>query len=244
MFNSSAPHLPQVRAKRTWLTVTLSLMAHTAMLVTLVSVSVLSVSSDLPKPNEMLAFVAPAPLPAPPAPAPAARAPARQASPAKAAAPETPAPQTPVEAPQTIETKAVSAMPPDTLLRGIGGMPDGVIGGVSGGTGTSAVLTPPPPPPPPKEPVHIGGNIKAPALLSQTQPEYPGIALRSHMAGRVVVEATVAPTGSVEAVRVVESGGLFDQAALDAVRKWRYAPLLLNGTAMPFVLTVTVTFGS
>jgi TonB family protein len=35
---------------------------------------------------------------------------------------------------------------------------------------------------------------------------------------------------------------LFDQAAVDAVSQWRYAPTRLNGVAVPVVLTVTVTF--
>ena len=35
---------------------------------------------------------------------------------------------------------------------------------------------------------------------------------------------------------------LFDQAAVDAVKQWRYQPLLLNGVPVPFIVTVTLSF--
>ena len=42
--------------------------------------------------------------------------------------------------------------------------------------------------------------------------------------------------------KVLRSHSVLDQAAVDAVEQWRYEPLRLNGQAMPFVLTVTVSF--
>jgi TonB family protein len=48
--------------------------------------------------------------------------------------------------------------------------------------------------------------------------------------------------GTVGAVRVLRSIPLLDQAALDAVRQWEFAPTLLNGAAIPVVMTVTVNF--
>jgi protein TonB len=46
----------------------------------------------------------------------------------------------------------------------------------------------------------------------------------------------------VESVRVLRSIPLLDQAAVDAVRQWRYTPTLLNGQAVAVVMTVTVNF--
>ena len=60
--------------------------------------------------------------------------------------------------------------------------------------------------------------------------------------GVVVLEATVGRDGRVEDVRVLRSVPLLDKAATDAVLQWRYAPLLLNGKAERFILTVTLTF--
>ena len=56
------------------------------------------------------------------------------------------------------------------------------------------------------------------------------------------LEATVGRDGRVEDVEVLRSVPLLDKAAIDAVRQWVYAPLLLNGQAEGFVLTVTVSF--
>jgi TonB family protein len=68
------------------------------------------------------------------------------------------------------------------------------------------------------------------------------IAIVARKSGTVVLEATVGPDGAVRSVRVVKSEPLLDNAALDAVKQWRYQPLQLNGRAHPFILTVTVSF--
>ena len=60
--------------------------------------------------------------------------------------------------------------------------------------------------------------------------------------GVVILEATVGRNGRVEGVEVLRSVPVLDQAAIDAVRQWVYAPLLLNGEAERFILTVTVSF--
>jgi protein TonB len=58
----------------------------------------------------------------------------------------------------------------------------------------------------------------------------------------VIIEAVVDRDGRVEDLKVLRSIPLLDAAALDAVRQWRYAPLLLNGQPARFVVTVTVSF--
>jgi protein TonB len=126
-----------------------------------------------------------------------------------------------------------------------GGIPGGVVGGVVGGI-LSDLPPPPPPPPPPaavaREPVRVGGELKAPALIERVEPEYPPLAVRAQVQGVVILEAVVDRQGSVEDVRVLRSIPLLDRAAIDAVRQWRYSPLLLNGRPERFVLTVTVSF--
>ena len=88
----------------------------------------------------------------------------------------------------------------------------------------------------------MGGNIKAPALVKKVPPEYPHSAQQAHITGAVVLEAEVTPAGTVESVRVVKSVSMLDEAAIQAVKQWKYSPLVLNGKAVPFILTVTVTF--
>ena len=68
------------------------------------------------------------------------------------------------------------------------------------------------------------------------------MAAAAQMEGRVILEATVDEEGAVDDVRVLRSHAIFDEAAVDAVRQWRYEPLLFNGHPVPFVLTVTLSF--
>ena len=91
--------------------------------------------------------------------------------------------------------------------------------------------------------VRIGHGIKAPRIVRRVDPAYPAIALAARLSATVVLEAEVDARGEVASVRVERGHPLFDEAALAAVRQWRYQPLLLNGEPTPFVLSVTVSFG-
>jgi protein TonB len=46
----------------------------------------------------------------------------------------------------------------------------------------------------------------------------------------------------VSSTKVISGPALLHQAAMDAVRQWKYQPATLNGTPMPMHLTVTVQF--
>jgi protein TonB len=91
-------------------------------------------------------------------------------------------------------------------------------------------------------PVRIGGALKAPALIHRVDPEYPQLAVMAQMEGLVILEALVDNSGQVESVKVLRRNGLLDEAAVAAVKQWRYSPLLLNGQPQPFILTVTLSF--
>jgi TonB family protein len=91
-------------------------------------------------------------------------------------------------------------------------------------------------------PVRIGGQIKAPNKIKDVKPVYPAIARSANVAGVVTIEATIGPDGKVMDAKVVRSIPLLDQAALDAVRQWEYAPTLLNGVPVPVLVTVTINF--
>ena len=196
-------------------------------------------------PREVLAFVASAPPVSPPPPppaAPAARKPAaREPRPAPRVAVPTPA-STPI-APLVQEFEPADVTFDDEGVAGgiEGGVPGGVIGGVVGGLPD----VPPPPPPPlpaPRAPVRTGGALQPPALITRVPPVYPPVAVSAKIEGVVILEATVGRDGRVEDVRVLRSVPLLDKAARDAVLRWEYAPLLLNGKAERFILTVTLSF--
>jgi protein TonB len=74
------------------------------------------------------------------------------------------------------------------------------------------------------------------------EPVYPLLAIVQQLEGVVILEAIVDEEGRVENLRVLRSLGVFEKAALEAVRQWRYSPVILNGRAEKFILTVTVSF--
>jgi protein TonB len=73
-------------------------------------------------------------------------------------------------------------------------------------------------------------------------PRYPAIAQASRVEGVVILEAVISEDGSVQDVRVLRSKALLDDAAVEAVRQWRFTPTLLGGQPVPVVMTVTVSF--
>jgi protein TonB len=209
-----------------------------------VVVPVLFVTGAIPEVPTMMAFVAAAPAPPPPPPPPPPPAQAAKAAQAKAV-PVNPA-AAPVEAPAAIEPEKVIAAASEPTTGGVeGGVPGGVPGGIVGGVFNEVPPPPPPPPPPPapRGPVRIGGQLQAPALVKRVEPLYPPLAVRAHMTGVVILEATVDTDGKVVEATVLRSAGpLLDREALIAVKQWRYSPLLLNGRRESFVLTVTLSF--
>jgi TonB family protein len=112
--------------------------------------------------------------------------------------------------------------------------------------------TPPPPPPPPPPggaelvdgmaTVRVGGNIKQPTKLRNVPPVYPPLAQQAGVQGVVILEITIDTTGLVRDGRIMRSIPLLDEAALDAVRQWQFTPTVVNGQAVPVIMTVTVNF--
>ena len=64
-------------------------------------------------------------------------------------------------------------------------------------------------------------------------PAYRAIAVSARTSALLLLEATVGADGRVQEVKVLRGQPLFDQAAVDAVKQWRYQPLLLNGVRVP-----------
>ncbi len=94
----------------------------------------------------------------------------------------------------------------------------------------------------PREPVRAGADVPAPRLMKSVDPVYPAAALAGRVAGSVGVEALIDAAGRVTSVKVVRSVQALDQAALDAVRQWEFAPTMVAGRAVSVVHTVDVPF--
>jgi TonB family protein len=107
------------------------------------------------------------------------------------------------------------------------------------GIGANSDVTPPPPP---AAPVRIGGAVQAPKLVSTILPVYPAIARTNGVEGSVVIEASVGTNGSVVSTKVISGPPILRQAALDALRRWKYQPATLNGEPVAVQITVTLQF--
>lgn len=92
------------------------------------------------------------------------------------------------------------------------------------------------------QPVRVGGNIRTPTKTHHANPVYPPDAQAARVAGMVILEVRIGTDGSVEDARVLRSIPILDEAALEAVRQWRFTPTLLNGQPVPVIMTVTVNF--
>ena len=84
--------------------------------------------------------------------------------------------------------------------------------------------------------------MRVPVKTVHVAPVFPSIARSAQVQGVVILEAVLDASGRVESVRVLRSIPLLDQAAVEAVRQWRFTPALLNGEPVPVVMTVTVNF--
>jgi periplasmic protein TonB len=103
-----------------------------------------------------------------------------------------------------------------------------------------AIVTPPPQPKTPVRPTSSG--IKPPSRLVYVAPVYPVLARSTQVEGVVIIDAMIDEQGNVIDARVLRSIPLLDEAAVSAVRRWKFSPTLLNGVPVPIVMTVTVNF--
>ena len=91
-------------------------------------------------------------------------------------------------------------------------------------------------------PVHVGGEIKEPKKLKHVNPEYPQAAKEARVQGVVILECLINRDGTVGEMKLQQSVPMLDEAAKAAVGQWVYTPTLLNGVAVPVIMTVTVNF--
>ncbi|HXG87349.1 MAG TPA: energy transducer TonB [Vicinamibacterales bacterium] len=222
---------PSVRVgSRKWYTVPLSLAAHSLVLLAVIVVPLMA-TGTLPLPHssiDWMIVVAPA-LPSPP--------PARRAEPTPRVATADPR-LAPIDPPSTIEKESVIDAGFENAVDGPTDIPGG---GVVDG---AAVITALPlkAAPPPVTKVRVGGQIKAPEKTHDVLPVYPVVAQAARIQGVVLIEAVIGSDGRVQDARVLRPAPMLEDAALNAVRLWRYSPTLLNGVPVSVIMTVTVRF--
>jgi protein TonB len=107
---------------------------------------------------------------------------------------------------------------------------------------TAPTASLPPPPPPDRKPMLVGGQVQEAKLIRKVLPVYPEISWRARISGLVVLEVTIDEEGNVTSCKVLQGHPLLVEAAVQAVKLWKYSPTLLNGEPVPVVSTVNVNF--
>ncbi|MGH9738466.1 MAG: TonB family protein [Candidatus Acidiferrales bacterium] len=91
-------------------------------------------------------------------------------------------------------------------------------------------------------PKNMTGALKQGALIHRVEPGYPEIAMQQGVSGTVVLQAAVGVDGTVRDVQVISGPKLLIHAAVDAVRRWRYEPTLLDGKAIETHVEISLVF--
>jgi TonB family protein len=90
--------------------------------------------------------------------------------------------------------------------------------------------------------IRMGGKVAAGSLADKVPPVYPTEARRQHISGTVRLHAIIAKDGSIKTLEVVSGHPTLIDAARDAVKQWRYRPMLLEGEAVEVDTTIDVIF--
>jgi protein TonB len=147
--------------------------------------------------------------------------------------------------------KTQEAPPPPVGTTGgvVGGAPGGIVGGVPGGLSSELLNSAASVPvlaksavPTPVKRMRIASRVAEANLLHEVPPQYPPEAGRARIEGTVVLMAVIGTDGSVKDVRVESGLPILAQAALDAVRQWRYKPYMVDGEPVEVDSRITINF--
>jgi len=184
------------------------------------------------EPPIQVTFAHIAPAPPPPAPPPPAPKPA-----VPKPVVETPRPMPtemvqPEKTPDVIQTEPMPE-PPPVVSEGVeGGVPGGVPGGAPGDL-----------PPLPTGPLRVGGDVTAPVLISRQPPQYPMMARSARVEGVVKLEAVIHSDGTVGDIKVLQPLRMgCTEAAIEALKRWRFKPGERNGVPVDVYYALTVEF--
>ncbi len=102
---------------------------------------------------------------------------------------------------------------------------------------------PPDPDPPPRGPVRVFQDIEPPAKVFAPNPVYPKAALAARLQGMVVLECLIGRDGRVADVEVLRPAPLgLTEAAVEAVRQWRFEPSTVDEAPVEVLYILTVRF--
>jgi len=154
--------------------------------------------------------------------------------------------RTPTKIPEKVqmikeEEAPAPVMSTGGLVGGVpGGVPGGQMGGVIGGIISSTPMAVPKVATPQR--VRVSSGVSSGLLLRKVQPVYPPLARQARIQGKVLLQAVISKDGSIENLHLINGHPMLTQAAMDAVKQWKYKPYLLNGEPVEVETQVEVNF--
>jgi protein TonB len=124
-----------------------------------------------------------------------------------------------------------NAAEPGIAMDSGAGATTGALNNLGGGNGSA-----------PTVPVPVGGDVSSAQLISTVPPAYPQIAKSQRLSGDVKIDALIDEHGRVTGMKVVSGPVMLQQAAMDALKQWKYKPATLNGNPVSMHLLVTIQF--
>ena len=90
--------------------------------------------------------------------------------------------------------------------------------------------------------VRVSSGVAQGLLIHQIAPQYPPLARQARIQGTVVLQAVIGKDGTVQGLHVISGHPMLTQAAMEAVKQWRYRPYSLNGEPVEVDTQINVNF--
>lgn len=251
MFETSVIHgQPRAAAGRLSL-LTISIIAHSAVIIGAIAASIASVDFPLSAPDELAQAPMFLPVLVPP---PLGRPDGGAAKPVEPARPAIPPPQpqpNQITAPLSVPDKVPQLEAPSTGDSNHTGDPNATVPGPVGVTwGVKDSVGDLDTPPgiviaqPVAEKIYEASEVKAPVALFHPAPSYPQLLIKTRMRATVVVRCIIDRNGHVRAPQVIVPASMspFNDAVVTTVQRWRFTPGSLGGRAVESYLNLTVNF--
>ena len=156
---------------------------------------------------------------------------------------------TSIAIPSAVHKTELAPPPLGTTGGVVGEIPGGVVGEVPGGVLSEMLNSAPSVPvlaksavPAPVKRIRIASRVAEANLIHDVVPQYPPEAGRARIEGTVVLMAVIGKDGSVKDVRIENGLPILAQAAIDAVKQWRYRPYMIDGEPVEVDSRITINF--
>jgi protein TonB len=148
------------------------------------------------------------------------------------------------------KTRETPTPPVGTTGGVVAGVSGGVVGGVPGGVFSEMLnsarsvpaLVKSPVLPTPIKRIRVAARVAEANLIHDVPPQYPSEAGRARIQGTVVLMAVIGKDGTVKNVTVESGLPILAEAAIDAVKQWRYKPYLIDGEPVEVDSRITINF--